>query len=319
MTLHFTPLKKAFLVTALFIGSMANAQYYWDAGFSVGAANYLGDMGGNVLSRRDFVSDMKMSETHMSVGGFFRYKLNPWFSLKTNLAWSRISGDDKLSSNPGRNGRNLNFRNDVIELATQVQFTFYQIHNLGRSYRHQDNFKAYIGLGVGMAYHNPKALYDGVYIPLRGLKTENVGYSKVAAVIPMSGGFYFTFDKNYRIGLDLSWRTTFTDYLDDVSSTYADPSVLPSGLSAELANRTDELTFLDPGFAENFTPGNKRGDASHNDSYLTSSVEFSYVFRGRSVTSPRYPWLHKKRDNRPSKYDGPRRKRYPVRKIRLKW
>lgn len=317
MQSHFTPIKKAIASCAILFSPTLSAQYFWDAGFSTGAANYLGDMGGNVLSRRDFISDLKLSETHMTMVGFVRYKLNPWFSIKSNLTWARISGDDKLSSNPGRNGRNLSFRNDVVELAAQVQFTFYQINNLGRSYRHQDQFKAYLGLGLGAAYHNPKTYYQGVYIPLRGLQTENVSYSKVAAVIPASGGFYFTFDKNYRIGFDLSWRTTFTDYLDDVSTTYANEASLPSPLAIELANRTDELAFVDAAFAENFTAGNKRGDPSHNDSYLTSSIEFSYVIKGHSVAGkPIYPWIHK----RPSKYDGTGHKqRYKVRKIRPKW
>lgn len=316
MTRTSTHLKSVFAGLLLFSVSFLHAQYFWDVGFSAGASNYLGDMGGDLLSRRDFVSDMKISETRMTSGAFVRYKMNPWFSVKGNLAWARISGDDKLSDNPGRNGRNLSFRNDVVELAAQVQFHFYQIHNLGRSYRHQDNFKAYVGMGAGMIYHNPKTFYQGVYIPLRDLQTEGVKYSKVVAVVPVTGGFYFTFDKNYRIGFDLSWRTTFTDYLDDVSTVYADPAMLPSELAADLANRTDELAYVDPAFAENFAPGNKRGDASHNDSYLTSTVEFSYVIKGHSVLGkPQYPWIHR----RPTKYDGPGKVRYKVRKIRPKW
>lgn len=320
MTL-FTPLKKALFIAGLCIGVSAPAQYYWDAGFSTGAANYLGDIGGNILSRRDFVADMKLSETRASMGGFVRYRLSPSLSVKANLSWIRISGDDKLSANPGRNARNLNFRNDIIEFATTFQFAFYTINDLGRSYRHQDQFRAYIGLGAGVAYHNPKAFYQGVYIPLRPLQTENVDYSKITAIVPVTGGFYFTFDKNYRIGFDLNWRTTFTDYLDDVSGSYADPSVLPSELSADLANRTDELDYISPAFAENFTPGSKRGDSEHNDSYLTSTVEFSYVFQGRSATDrARYSWLQK-RQNHPTKFNGRTggRKHYKVRKIRLKW
>lgn len=319
--LHATPLKKAFVIAALSIGASLHAQYDLDAGFSLGASNYLGDMGGNILSRRDFVADMKISETGPTMSAFIRYKMGRYFSVKSNLSWVRISGDDKLSSNPGRNARNLNFRNDVVELAAVVQFAFYTINDLGRSYRHNDQFRAYIGLGAGVAYHNPKAFYQGVYIPLRPLQTENVAYSKFTGVVPVTGGFYFTFDKQYRVGFDLSWRTTFTDYLDDVSTVYADPSVLPSELAIDLANRTDELETISPSFAENFTPGSKRGDASHNDSYLTSTVEFSYAIKGRSAAErARYPWLHKRRDNHPSKYDGrPGKKHYKVRKIRLKW
>lgn len=301
-----TFLRKSLLAAGIAISSIASAQYNMDAGFSLGAANYLGDMGGNVLTRRDFVADMKLQETHMGASAFLRYRFNPYFALKGSLAWAKISGDDKLSANPARNTRNLNFTNEVIELSAQGQFIFYTVNDLGRSFRHQDNFRAYIGLGAGVAYHNPKTTYNGEEVELRPLTTEGVDYSRFTAVVPATGGFYFTFDKQYRIGFDLTWRTTFTDYLDDVSTRYADPATLPNALSVELANRTDELTGVTPAFAENFTPGNKRGDAQHNDSYVTSSVEFSYAFMSHSndFSKRRYHWLFKNRNQHPTKYNG---------------
>ena len=35
-------------------------------------------------------------------------------------------------------------------------------------------------------------------------------------------------------------------------------------------------------FAQNFVPGSKRGDKTHKDSYMTMSLSYSYVIRGRS-------------------------------------
>lgn len=309
-----TTLRKSLVIAGVLIVSAASAQYNWDAGFSVGAGNYLGDMGGDVLTRRDFVADMKITETKPSLAGFIRYKFGPVLSVKTSLSWIRISGDDKLSSNPARNARNLNFRNDVFELASQAQFCFYDIYDLGRSFRHRDNFRAFVGLGVGVAYHNPKTLYNGEYVALRPLTTEGKSYSPVTAVIPATAGFYFTFDSRYRIGFDLTWRTTFTDYLDDVSTTYADPSALPNQMAIDLANRTDELTYVTPAFAENFTPGNKRGDESHNDSYLTSSVEFSYAFMSHSDDFHKRKHQSTIKGQRPSKIGG-----HKVRRGRLVW
>lgn len=325
----FTPLKKSLLVLGLITGFTASAQFNFDIGFSVGASNYLGDIGGNIMTRRDFVADMKLVQTKPTVGMFARYKLGPWFSVKSTLAWARIAGDDKLTANPARNARNLNFRNDIIELAGILQFNFYEVNDLGRSFRYQDNFVAYFGLGAGVIYHNPKAYYNGGYVALRPLRTENYDYTRLTAVVPVTGGFTFTFDKQFKVGFDISWRTTFTDYLDDVSTVYADPSMLPSQMAIDLANRTDELDYIDPAFAENFTPGSKRGDASHNDSYLTSTVEVSWAFRQRSDwEKAKYPWLHRNRGKHPSKYSGipgARRTGYRIRGgklvriIRPKW
>ena len=91
-----------------------SAQRRLDYGFSVGVSNYLGDIGGKEKTRRDFVADMKMAKTRWNVGGFVRQKWKPKVSLKLAFDYLRIEGDDKLSSNPARNARNLNFRNDMF-------------------------------------------------------------------------------------------------------------------------------------------------------------------------------------------------------------
>ncbi|CAN5123758.1 hypothetical protein BH09BAC5_BH09BAC5_24680 [soil metagenome] len=318
----FTPILKAAIVSSFLFSApiFLNAQYFWETGINAGVSNYLGDIGGNELTRRDFVADMKLQKTNINLGGFVRYKISHLFSVQGNLSWLRIAGDDKLSSNPARNARNLNFRNDLLEATVQGQFYFYEVNDLGRTYRHKDAFRAYIGIGAGAVYHNPKTYYEGEMVALRPLTTEGKSYSKVTAVIPVSGGFYFVINKNYHIGWNVTWRTTFTDYLDDVSTTYADPSMLPSALAVQLANRTDELP-INPAFAENFTPGNKRGDSRHNDSYLSSSVDMSYAFRGRSAWEKKhYPWIGNRQEH-PDRYNGPSRK--PpfglVRKVRLHW
>jgi hypothetical protein len=288
---------------------IGKAQYYWDFGGGVGAANILGDMGGKELTRRDFVADLKFKETRQAFNGFARYKVAQSFSIKAGINYQCLRGADSLSSNPGRYYRNLSFRNQTWEAAATCQYYFYEVNDLGHTYRYKDNFRAYIGLGVGAMYHNPKAwLVDPVYAPggdwikLRPLMTENHSYTKITMTIPAELGFYFTVNKHYRIGWNLCWRTTFTDYLDDVSTQYADPATLSSPLAVIMSDRTDHakanqygstLTPPQPGWGNNFGYGtytdangtqhfNKRGDPSHNDSFITSNVEFSYVIRGKS-------------------------------------
>jgi len=262
----------------------------------MGASNYLGEMGGKEDTRRDFVADLKFSQTRFTCGGFARYKLNPTLSLKGNLQYGRISGDDKLSSNPGRNGRNLSFRNDIFELSLTSEFTFYYENDIGRSWYRTD-IRTYVFAGLAGYMHNPKAYYNGEWVELRPLKTEGQvkPYSRFGISIPAGMGLTYTINNQYRIGWEFGWRTTFTDYLDDVSTIYADPTELPNSLSVALANRSDELN-LDQGFANNFAPGNKRGDPTHNDSYMFMTVSVSYVFRQRSdFWKKKYPHILKQR------------------------
>ncbi len=279
---------------------LAKAQYYWDFGGGVGAANILGDMGGNELTRRDFVADLKFQQTRQAVNGFARYKIAQMFSVKAGISYQCLRGADYLSSNPGRYWRNLSFRNHTWEAAATCQFYFYEVNDLGHTYRYKDNFRAYVGLGLGALLHNPKTFYNDEWVALRPLKTENHAYTKVTMTIPAEIGFYFTINKHYRIGWNLCWRTTMSDYLDDVSTVYVNPADFDGSLAVQLYDRTDHAAADaygaasgSPGFGNNFgyhtytdadgnVKFNKRGDPTHNDSFITSNVEFSYVIRGKS-------------------------------------
>jgi hypothetical protein len=288
-------------IVSIFITFSSFSQYLLEYGGTVGAANYLGEIGGKEKTRRNFILDLKLSQTKSAFGGFVRYKVKPTLFLKGAVGWYRISGADKFSTNPGRVGRNLSFRNDIIEASVTGQYVFYSIADLGRTYRYQNDFKAYVFTGVSGMYHNPKAEYDGKWVSLAPLHTEGQGivadapkpYSNILMAIPAGAGFFFTISKKYRIGWEFNWRTTFSDYLDDVSTVYADPKTLPTDIARDLANRNDELIYTDNTILpakENYYPHvengemkyPKRGDPKHNDSFLTTTINFSYVIRGSS-------------------------------------
>ncbi len=302
-------MKKGFIICfILFTTTVTKAQWLWDYGFALGVSNYLGDIGGKEKTRRDFVADMKMAKTRWNVGGFVRYKVHQKLSVKLALDYLRIEGDDKLSSNPARNARNLNLKNDIFDLAVTGQVFFYEDNDLGNTYRYRNGFRAYFFAGVGAYYSNPKTLDGGV--ALRPLHTEGVSYSPVGINIPAGIGFYFTFHKKHRIGYELNYRTTFTDYLDDISGNYPDdPSM--SG-DPNLSLRTPELgvtiTDENAGLYNSHDWGQKRGDKTHKDAYMTMSLSYSYVLRGKSsFYRGRYGHFFNKR------------KRGKIRKIRAKF
>lgn len=278
------------ILTIPFVGL---AQYNWDIGAQVGAANYLGEMGGKGSTRRDFVADMKFSKTQFTAGGFARYKFSSLISAQVGLNWVRIEGADNTSTNPGRVGRNLSFQDDIVELSVTGQVFFYEMPDLGHTYRYRNDFKMYVFGGVAPFYYEPKTKsFDGETVKLRPLETEGKHYGPINVAIPVGLGLLFTIDKHHRIGWEFNWRTTFTDYLDDCSGNYVDPKT-QSAESAKYANRRDELGNTDGipgvipasnnyGWDEKNQVGYKRGDPSHKDTYLTTSLYYSYVIRGKS-------------------------------------
>lgn len=266
------------------ICSTGFSQYYkYDVGVGLGASNYLGEMGGIDEPRQDFIWDLKPSETRWSVSAFVRDRFSPIFAGKLQFNYLRISGADSLSTYGPRRGRNLSFRNDMLELTATLEVYFLQINDIGGSKRYQSDFQFYAFGGIGGLYSNPKGELDGKWYALQPLKTEGQTkpYSRLNFVIPMGVGFYYTLNSKYRLGMEIGWRKTFTDYLDDVSTTYAKPSELPSKIAVELANKSDRAYAKDPeGLPErfNYVPGSIRGYPSHNDNYMTVNINFSYIF-----------------------------------------
>lgn len=275
--------KLLLIIAAALLPALSQAQYLWDFGVQAGASNYLGEMGGKEKTRRNFISDIKLSKTQITAGAFARYKFTPLISAKLAANWVRIEGADYLSSNRGRVGRNLSFQNNIFELELTGQVFFYEVPDLGHTYRYRNDFKMYAFVGVTGLYHSPRTNYNGDWVKLQPLQTEGKRYSKIGVAIPLGIGLFFTIEKRHRIGWEFNWRTTFSDYLDDVSTVYADPADLSSAEAIALANRRDELGDAENvPHADNYSPGEKRGDPSHNDSYLSTSVYYSYVLRGRS-------------------------------------
>lgn len=274
--------KLFYIVFFACLPGISSAQYSWDFGGALGVSNYLGEIGGDEKTRRDFVMDMKLSQTRWVFGGFARYKFNNLLNFKGSLTYARIQGSDNLSTNRGRRGRNLSFRNDMFEGALTTEVNFYQVNDVGSTGRYRVDFRSYGFLGIGGLYHNPKAEYQGKWYALRPLKTEGVDYNKVTFTVPVGAGFYYTYKRKYRIGLEVGYRTSFTDYLDDVSTNYVSAEELGNDpIAIELANRRDEIDGTDVPHPNHYSPGNKRGDPTHNDGYFFTTINVSYVMRGK--------------------------------------
>lgn len=281
-------MRKIFIILFL-LPALGFSQYYWDYGVIAGASESLGDMGGLEKTRRDWVLDMRLPTTRWSLGAFARYKAHPSWYLKGTLNYVRLYGDDKYSTNPGRRGRNLNFRNDMFELFAVGERVLHHDADVGNTGRYSAEFTWLVYGGAGLLYTNPKGELNGKWIALQPLKTEGETkpYSRFQFMIPVGTEFFFTYrtrkNQKFRFGLDFNWRITFTDYLDDVSTTYAD---LSDPTAAAVANKSDAV-YAETGGAGlperfNYIPGSKRGDPTNDDHYLTVALTFSKVIRGNS-------------------------------------
>jgi hypothetical protein len=269
------------LLLFLLLSGNAKAQFNLDVGGTLGATNYLGDIGGGSGNGKKFITDMQLTETRWNVGGFVRYKIKPKSSFRFAMDYIRLEGDDKLSTNPVRRFRNFNFRNDIYDFTLTYHHIFYENKDLGRTYRFKNSFCVYTFAGLGGFYSNPKTYYKGIWVPLQPLATEGYKYKHFVIDIPMGLGAYFTIQKRHRLGVEINYRKTFTDYLDDISGDYpADPG---NDYMRGLIIRKDELPAADiaanPEAYQAHNWGYKRGEKKNKDAFMALSLSYSYVFR----------------------------------------
>lgn len=276
--------RKVLILLVLLGGMQASAQWLWDFGGNVGASNYLGDIGGKDGEARAFVSDMQISKTRWNVGGFARYRWKQRTSIRLALDYLRVEGDDKLTTNPARKFRNFNFRNDIFDLAFTMHYYFFENNDLGRTYRYRNGMRLYFFGGLGTCMSNPKTLYQGSWVALQPLATEGKTYSKFFVNIPLGAGAYFTFNKKHRVGIELNYRYVFTDFLDDISGNYPDDpgDDYTRGLILRTSELDEETKASDPGVYLSHTWGAKRGENTNKDSYMTLSLSYSFVIRGKA-------------------------------------
>ncbi len=300
--------------------STFDAQYLWDFGVTVGGSNYLGDIGGVDRARRDFIYDVKLRDTRYTAGAFIRRRISRSFNIKLAGYFSRIQGDDQFTTEYGpRRARNLNFTNNIKELSLQTEFTLYSDNDFGGRGLYNPNFRVYGLVGVGGFLHNPRGTYagdnpafQGMTVDLAPLRTEGQAeeYDRWGITVPLGFGFYFTYARKYRFGWELSYRMTFTDYLDDISSVYATDAELGNDpLRIAFASQTTPavieeafpgepeviFNYVYPSNYDPSTPRNPRGVISNNDGYIFMNLSAGLILQKKSKSfqtkKRRYSWL----------------------------
>lgn len=279
-------MKKLLLFVYLLIVSVSfsqhvnfNSQKNWSLNkkellFGVGATQFNGDLGGGPTEGIDYSpKDIDWQSTGIAAMIGYRYRFHPLFATTTSLSYFTLKGDDKYSEESVRFNRNLHFKSGVVELQQKFEFIVFSKEQFSPTYKSPGtnptknrNQQYYIFGGVGVCFHNPKALYNDEWVALRPLKTEGVAYSPFTLTIPAGIGFRMGISKMWRIGMEVSYVKTFTDYMDDVSTVYADPSTL-SAIGAAVADGSGG----NPGYSA----GYKRGDDKQKDAFYHLNIVIS--------------------------------------------
>lgn len=217
-----------------------------------------------------------------SVG--LKFFMNKRIVLKAGYSFIRITGKDEGAEFEWQQNRNLAFSNNIHEFTGGVELNF-------KDYLPDDMldypFTAYMFARLGFFHMNPKGTYNDNPIELQPLGTEGQGsengtkqkYRLNQLVIPFGFGFRINMNEWSALNIEYGVRKTFTDFLDDISGYYVDPTVL-AATNGQVASEVSDNSKQQ--ISDSFGNGRAtRGDPTTNDWYMQCCVGISFTLKGR--------------------------------------
>jgi hypothetical protein len=268
-----------------------NDNFKVEAGLNFGPTFFLGDLGGHHGYGTTFLKDLNLPLTKMQQGAFISFYPNDWIGFRFAAEKTYVEGDDNQITTTGvnelyRKERNLDFKSDILEAYGAIEIFPLMLFNSNSDVEYEPKLRPYFFAGVGVFHFNPMGslTQNGVttWYALQPLHTEGEGfaeypdrkqYSLTQANIPMGGGLKYFVSDRMNISLEVLYRKTFTDYIDDVSTTYIDPNLFDKYLlpqNAAIAKQIYDKTYNVLVAGEpRFAPGDQRGDVKDKDAYFS--------------------------------------------------
>jgi Domain of unknown function (DUF6089) len=249
-------------------------------GIGLGAGHYFGDLN----------TRASLNRPKIAASIFFRKNFNNYVSARLGASFARLGYSDVYNThNEYMYRRNLSFNSNVWELSLQGDFNFFRFLPGEADY----NFTPYVTFGVGAFSYDPFAYLANEKVFLRPLGTEGQGsalypdrkqYSTMGISFPVGAGIKYALNDRINIGFEILHRFTNTDYLDDVSKTYVDPSIFPANPDG---STSQALLLSDRSYEVGQPigiPGRQRGNSRQKDQFITAM--FHVTFNLQSYRCP---------------------------------
>ena len=243
----------AFLL--MFVPITASAQQTLEVGVFGGGSYYLGDLN----------PAWHFNQTQFAFGGVARYNLNDRWAVKGSFYHGKLKGDDTKTN--AIINRELNFLTKINDISLVAEFNWWDYFTGSK----KSFFTPYIFAGISYFMFKPQSL-DGTDLQSLGTEGQNVGfdgrspYALYSFAVPFGFGFKYSINSRLALGFEWGMRKTLTDYIDDVSTTYADQ---PDAIA-------------DP--TQTHSAGMQRGDSSKKDWYNFTGLTLTYKFNLRDKT-----------------------------------
>ncbi len=243
----------------------------YEIGVSAGISNYFGDLA-------SYYPDPRV--LHPAAGLLFRYQYTQRWAFRAAIFHGTISGNDAYLIPKYFMDRNLSFTSAIDEFSVGAEWhkRFFNIC------RHL-TYSPFVFAGLAVFHYNPYTTYNNKKYYLQPLSTEGQGtsaypdrhpYLLTQVSIPVASGMKIALFQRWVISAEIGVRKTFTDYLDDVSKTYADPTVLATEKGVATVALADPTPFQS---SLSWHPGYIRGNPRNEDWYVYSNISVTYIFK----------------------------------------
>ncbi len=244
-----------------------NNNFLVEVGPSLGGMNCFTDVGGNSIFQ------------NMNVcGGFYaRANFNNVLAIRLEYTMGEVDAADSLNKKKSVQLRNFSFRSSIDEVSLTAEFYPLSLIDFASGL---PRFSPYIFGGIGYFAFNPQTYYKGFWINLQPLHTEGEGFAEYPNVhnyslsqinIPAGIGLKYELSAIFTISGEIEYRFLETDYLDDVSKKFINPSLFSKYLSpidAQLAQVLYSRRYeVQPRYMPNI--GSARASNDYNDAYYS--------------------------------------------------
>ncbi len=223
-----------FLVGSLTVGAQVKSKdKSKELSLSAGTAYYIGE----INPSKHFGTREKLA-----LGIAIRSNLNKRWAIRTGLNYGHIEAFDSDSKDLWQQNRNLNFRNKFFEgsVIAELNFFNYQINS-------KNNISPYLFWGAAVFRMNPEGMYNGYWHALQPAGTEGQGlagkdplYKTTGFTMPMGAGLKCNISGLMGFSVEWGVRKLYTDYFDDISGTYANPTMLSAARGQLATNLADQ-------------------------------------------------------------------------------
>ena len=266
------------LLSFLISGYTIEAQQFkpnTEIGILLGASYYLGDL-----------NTVHFNQSSPAAGLVIRKNIDKRFAYKAEIMYLNLRSDERDSDDTIAVSRGLHFRSPVYELSGQVEFNFLPYDPGNPLY----TWTPFVYGGGSIFNFNPQAenaATNGEWVDLQALGTEGQGttsfperkkYSLIQFSAAFGGGVKIAVSNSFNIIFEYSTRKTFTDYLDDVSTTY--PGGNLTDMTLEAIYMSDPVGASDPALLHE--KGYQRGDPEKNDWYSFAGITLSFKLANKT-------------------------------------